>query len=219
VDVLLAFGAALLAFRLTGSLLRRRRLAWAGALGSYAVASAALAWGAAVGWDGSAFRVYYLFGGLLTAPLLGAGSLLLAGRRWVGPVALVWTGFAAGLVAAVPLHGSFVGTAIPEAQAHLAFFPARVAAIVANSAGTLAVVAVAVQTIRRRPLGNALILAGVGVAAAGSALAGLGVARTAAAVALGVILLYAGMVVRGNRSTLERCAGSASSLPPSPQPR
>lgn len=200
-DVLLAFGAALLALRLAGSLLRRGRLAWAGALGSYAVASAALAWGAAAGWNGAAFRLYYLFGGLLTATLLGAGSLLLVGRRWAGLVALLWTGFAAGLMAATPLHGTFAGTAIPEAQAHLALFPARIAAIVANSAGTLAVVAVALATIRRRPLGNALILAGVAVAATGSALAGLGVARTAASFAVGVVLLYAGVVWSGKRST------------------
>jgi hypothetical protein len=219
VDVLLAFGAALLALRLAGLLLRRGRLAWATALGSYALASGALAWGAAAGWNEAAFRVYYLFGGLLTAPLLGAGSLLLVGRRWAGPLALVWSGLAAGLMAAAPLHGTFAGSTIPEAQAHLAFFPARVAAIVANSAGTLAVVAVAVATIRRRPLGNALILAGVAVAATGSALTGLGVASTAAAIALGAVLLYAGVIARGNRSTVEECAASSSSLPPSPQPQ
>ena len=201
-DVLLAFGSALLALRLSGSLAQRWRArrrpelaAWAASLGCYAVASAALAWGAAAGWDGSAFRVYYLCGGLLTAPLLGAGSLLLARRRWAAPVALAWAGFAAGLALAVPLHGTFAGTAIPEAQAHLDLFPARLAAIVANSLGTLAVVWVGIASFRRRPLGNALILAGVGVAAAGSALAGLGVARTAAFFAAAVVLLYAGFVV------------------------
>ncbi len=208
-DVLLAFGAALLALRLAGSLLRRRRHAWAAALGSYAVAAAALAWGAAAGWSEAAFRVYYLFGGLLTAALLGTGSLLLAGRRSAAPVALVWSGLAAGLMLAAPVHGGFAGTAIPEAQAHLALFPARIAAIVANSAGTLAVLAVAVATFRRRPLGNALIVAGVAVAAAGSALAGLGVARTAASLALGVVLLYAGVVGRGSRARAEGPAEAA----------
>lgn len=193
-DVILAFGAALLAFRLAGRLLRRGHGAWAAALGCYAVSSAALAWGAAAGWDDRSFRVYYLFGGLLTAPLLGAGSLLLAGRRQAAPAALLWSGLAAGIALAVPLHGTIAGTAIPQAQDHLAFFPARLAAVLGNSAGTLAVVVVAVLTFRRRPLGNALILAGVTVAALGSALAGLGVARTAASLALGVLLLYAGVV-------------------------
>jgi hypothetical protein len=201
VDVLLAFGSALLALRLAGAIAARWRAsrrpalaAWAASLGCYAVASAALAWGAAHGWDAAAFRVYYLCGGLLTAPLLGAGSLLLSGRSWAGPVALVWVGFAAGVAAAMHLHGGFAGTAIPAAQDHLGWLPARVAAVAANSLGTLAVVGVALASFRRRPLGNALILAGVGTAAAGSAVAGLGVARTAVFFAVAVALLYGGFV-------------------------
>src|SRR6202030_2331199 len=91
VNVLLSFAAALVSLRLAGSLFRRRRPAWAGALLAYAAASAAMAWGSAHGWDTRSFRVYYLAGGLLTAPLLGAGSLLLAGRRWAAPVALLFT--------------------------------------------------------------------------------------------------------------------------------
>ena len=59
--------------------------AWSASLFAYAIASAALAWGAAAGWDDRAFRVYYLAGGLLTAPLLGAGSLLLRGYCWAAP--------------------------------------------------------------------------------------------------------------------------------------
>ena len=55
--------------------------AWAAALGAYAVAAGALAWGAAAGWNEASFRLYYLGGALLTAPLLGVGSLLLVGRR------------------------------------------------------------------------------------------------------------------------------------------
>ncbi len=63
-----------------------------------------------------------------------------------------------------------------------------------NGLGTLAVVAVALATIRRRPLGNALLLAGVAVAAAGSAVAGLGAAESAAFIAAAAGLLYAGFV-------------------------
>lgn len=221
-DVILAFGAALLALRLAGALAARWRAsrrpalaAWAASLGCYAVASAALAWGAAHGWDARAFRVYYLFGGLLTAPLLGAGSLLLQGRRRAAPAALLWVGLAAGIAIAVPAHGAF-GTAIPAAQDHLAFVPARLAAIAANTLGTVAVVGVALASLRRRPLGNALILAGVGVAAAGSAVAGLGVARTAAFFALAVVLLYAGFVVPAGASAAvhwRRCVARFRSLP------
>jgi hypothetical protein len=206
VEALLAFGAALLALRLGGALAARWRVrrapelaAWAASLVAYAAASAALAWGAAAGWDDAAFRVYYLFGGLLTAPLLGLGSLLLAGRRWpLGP-ALVYVGLAVGVAIAVPLHGEIGGTSIPHAQDHLDFWPARVLAIVGNGLGTLAVIGVAIATIRRRPLGNVLIVTGVLLAALGSALAGLGTAQTAAFVAVAAILLYGGFTARSPR--------------------
>jgi hypothetical protein len=202
VEALFAFAAALLTLRLTGALASRYRarsephlLAWAASLAAYAVASAALAWGAAAGWDDRAFRVYYLFGGLLTAPLLGVGSLVFAGRRWAIPLGLVYAGLALGVAVAVPLMPPVSGESIPEAQEHLDFFPARLLAILGNSLGTLAVVAVALVTIRRRPLGNALILAGVTAAAVGSGVAGLGVAETAVFIASAAALLYAGFLV------------------------
>jgi hypothetical protein len=202
VEALLAFAAALLALRLAGDLIGRYRArrapelaAWAASLVAYAVASGALAWGAAAGWDDRAFRVYYLAGGLLTAPLLGAGSLLLRGHRWARPLVLVYAGLAIGMMVSVPLTSPVAGTEIPEAQGHLEFVPARLAAVLGNSLGTLAVVVIALLTIRRRPLGNALLLAGVAVAAAGSALAGLGAAGTAVFIAAGVLLLYGGFVL------------------------
>jgi hypothetical protein len=198
-EALLAFAAALVALRLAGALAGRWRArrapelaAWALSLLSYAAASAALAWGAAAGWDDRSFRVYYLCGGLLTAPLLGLGSLLLNGRRWALPPALVYAGLAVGVAVAAPLHDGISGTSIPEAQTHLDFFPARLVAIVGNTLGTAAVLAVAIVTIRRRPLANVLIVAGVATAAAGTALSGLGTAKTAVFAAIAVLFLYGG---------------------------
>ena len=206
-EALLAFAAALLALRLAGAIAARWRdrrrpelAAWSAALFAYAVASAALAWGAAAGWDGRAFRVYYLFGGLLTAPLLGLGSLLLHGWRRVTGPALVYVGLAIGIAIAVPMHGNFTGARIPAAQDHLDFFPARLLAILGNSLGTLAVVGVAIATIRRRPLGNALLLTGVATAAAGTALSGLGTAETAVFVAIAALLLYGGFTASPRRT-------------------
>jgi hypothetical protein len=210
VDPLFAFAAALLALRLAGDLAGRYRVrrtpqlaAWSGSLFAYAIASAALAWGAAAGWGDVAFRVYYLFGGLLTAALLGAGSLLLAGQRWVIPVVLVYVGLAVGIAVAEPLTTPVNGTSIPEAQQHLDFLPARLLAVLGNSVGTLAVLAVAALTFRRRPLANGLIVAGVAVAAVGSGLSGLGVAETSAFIALGAFLLYLGFVRAGRARVRE----------------
>jgi hypothetical protein len=198
-EPLLAFAATLFSVRLAASLLRRAESpahrAWAASLAAYALASAALAWGAAAGWSEAPFRVYYLCGGLLTAPLLGAGSLLLVGVRRVVPVALVYTGLACGVALAEPLTAPVGGSGIPEAQAHLDLFPIRVLAIAGNSLGTVAVVAVALLTFRRRPLGNGLLVLAVAVAAAGSALAGLGEAPTALFVAAAAVLLYASVRV------------------------
>jgi hypothetical protein len=212
-EALLAFAAALVALRVSGLLAQRWRerhepqvAAWAAALGAYAAASAALAWGAASGWNDEVFRVYYLCGGLLTAPLLGVGSLLLVGKRWAAPVGLLYAGLAVGVAVAVPLTAPITGDSIPEAQDHLDFVPARLLAVLGNTIGTIAVVGIALLTIRRRPLGNALIVAGVAVAAAGSGLAGLGVAETAAFVALAAVLLYAGFLRAGGRRRFDRTA-------------
>jgi hypothetical protein len=201
VDALLAFAAALVTLRLSADLVRRYRsrrapqlAAWAAGLAAYSLAAGALAWGAAAGWSEAAFRVYYLGGGLLTAALLGAGSLLLAGRRWVAWVAFVYVGLAVGVALAVPLQVELSGPEIPEAQDVLDPWPARMLAILGNSVGTLAVVVVAVVTFRSRPVGNTLILGGIAVAGIGSGLAGLGIGALAPTIAVAAILLYAGFV-------------------------
>jgi hypothetical protein len=208
-EALLAFAAALVALRLSGLLAQRWRdrrepqlAAWAAGLGAYAAASGALAWGAASGWNDKVFRIYYLCGGLLTALLLGVGSLLLARRAWAAPLGLLYVGLAVGVAIAAPLTAPVTGDSIPEAQDHLEFFPARLLAVLGNTFGTLAIVGVALLTIRQRPVGNTLIIAGVAVAAAGSGLAGLGVAETAAFIAVAAALLYAGFVRAGGRAAV-----------------
>jgi hypothetical protein len=200
-DVLVPFAAALLSFRLAAELVRRWRarrlpelLVWAASLAAFAAASAALAWGAAAGWDDRSFRAYYLFGGLLTAALLGAGSLLRAGVSLAGPAALVYAGVAIGVAVAVPIDPSVAGNAIPDASEHLELVPARALALVGNVAGTVAAISVALLGIRRRPLGNGLILAGVVVAAVGSAFAGLGEGGGSVFTAVAAALLYGGFV-------------------------
>ena|SRR5581483_3340729 len=214
-SALLAFAAALVALRLAGALARRYRqtrrpelAAWAWSLAAYAVAAGAIAWGEAAQWDARAFRVYYAAGALLTAPLLGVGSLLLAGVRRAGAAGLAYAGLAVGVALAAPVHGAFATHGLPPAQDHLPFLPARLLAILANSLGTLAVVAVAARSWRRRPVGNSLIVLGVAAAAVGSGVAGLGSGGAAVGIAVGAALLYAGFV----------SPSPSSSVRPSPSP-
>ena len=202
-DVLVPFAASLLSLRLAALVVRRQRarhapelVAWAASLACFAAGSAALAWGAAAGWDDRSFRVYYLFGGLLTAALLGAGSLLRIGRRWAAPVVLFYAGIAVGVALGVPIDPPVTGSSIPDASAHLDLVPARVLALVGNVAGTVAAVGIALAGMRRRPVGNGLIVAGVAVAAAGSALAGLGQGGGSLFTAAAAALLYGGFVSR-----------------------
>jgi hypothetical protein len=65
------------------------------------------------------------------------------------------------------------------------------------------VVAVAWVTFRQRPLGNVLIVAGVAIAAIGSAVAGLGAAETAAFALAAVVVLYAGFVAPSRATVKE----------------
>jgi hypothetical protein len=203
--------------RLAAELARRARrvtppspelIAWSAALAAYAVAAGALAAGSAGGWHDATFRVYYLFGGLLTVPLLAVGSLLRASRHWATAVGLVYTGLTVGVAVAMPIAPAIAGEGIPRAQDHLDLFPARVLAIAGNSIGTLAVVAVAVATLRRRPVGNALILAAVAVAALGSGLSRLDEAVTAGLLALAASLLYAAVALAPRTSARIEDAGT-----------
>jgi hypothetical protein len=202
-EAILAFGAALVALRLAGMLATRWRRGrqpqfalWSAGLATYALGAAAIAWGAAAGWNDGVFRAYYLFGGLLTAALLGAGSLAGVGVGAAIPIVLVYTGLAIGVALAVPLEAPLGGTSIPEAQQHLSLFPARILAFFGNGAGSIALVVAAIVGFRRRPLGTTLLLAGFVLAGVGTALAGLGAAETAAFIAVAACLLYAGSVAR-----------------------
>jgi hypothetical protein len=201
-DALLAFAATLVSLRLSAELVRRRRSRdrgpelgwWAASLTAFGLASGALAWSSAAGWDDRSFRVYYLCGALLTAALLGTGSLVRIGWRWIAPVALLYAGVSAGVMLSESLTAPVTGDAIPDARDHLDLFPTRVLAIVGNTAGTAAAVGVAAATLRRRPLGNTLLIAGVAVAALGSTLAGIGVTSSALFALAAAGLLYAGFV-------------------------
>ena len=96
VEALFAFGAALLSLRLASAVAGRWRATRRPELAAWSCCAPRLRGGVGGarpgapphGWDARSFRVYYLFGALLTAPLLGVGSLLLYGwKRIIAPCA------------------------------------------------------------------------------------------------------------------------------------
>src|SRR5437870_1033094 len=125
-------------------------------------------------------------------------------------------GLAVGVAVTMPVHGAFATHTLPPAQDHIALVPGRLLAVAANSLGTLAVVIVAVRSLRRRPLGNTLVVLGVAAAAIGSGIAGLGAGGTAVGIAAGAALLYSGFVLGGRPSSQpsqSRNVPSASKVP------
>ena len=162
VDVLLSFAAALLSLRLAGQLLRARRYAWAGGLLTFA---------AAAGDDGVG-RGTRLGRGLVPRLLpRGRAALGPAPRRRLAADRRPALGGAVGLA----LHRLAIGRRGRDAAARVVRLDRRprtrrttstslprVVAIAGSSLGALAVVVVAALTLRRRPLGNALLVAAVG---------------------------------------------------------
>jgi hypothetical protein len=101
--------AAIVAFAFAGSLARqfaRRRRSyqalWCAALLMYAIASGAVALGAANGWTAGEFRVYWALGAVLNVPFLAQGELdLLVPNRTVRSILYVVLAFVTAYTIAV----------------------------------------------------------------------------------------------------------------------
>lgn len=152
----LAAAAGLVALAFALSTLERwldrrkpHELAWTLALAMFTVGAGALWLGAANGWNGATFRVFYLFGAILDVPFLALGTIyLLGGRRrgdaWAAGIALAGA-FAAGVVAVAPLTGPIPPHRLPQGSEVFGPLP-RVLAAVASGAGALVVVGGAVYS-------------------------------------------------------------------------
>jgi len=200
-----AFAAAVL--RQYGRRRRPYQLAWGISLSMFAVASLALAVGAAAGWTPPEVKVYYLFGAMLNVHWLALGTVLLLARR-PGARRAYLAGLAAFTLASVALVVlARVGAADLAGQAVLEcrrFLPpgVRVLAVLGNVAGTAVVVGGAVASgyalrrqrhLRTRFEGNLLIALGVLLAAGGGVFAFLDRSgKLAAGLALGAAVMYAG---------------------------
>lgn len=214
---LLAFGSTAVATLFCEAMLvrytRRRRPhegAWAVALGTFALASAALAVGASTGWDGPTFRAFYLLGAIVNVPWLAVGTICLLAPRAAGPartLVLLFTGLATGALLAAPLNaGAISADAIPEGRDVLGALP-RTLAAVGSGVGAVVVFAGALWSawhyLRPGPAprhgrlvaANLLIAAGVLVLSAGGTLEGVlggGDEAFAATLLAGITVIYAG---------------------------
>jgi hypothetical protein len=160
--------------------------AWAVALALFALASALLALGTSNGWDRGTFRVFYLFGAVLTVPWLALGSVaLLLGpdvarrARWF---LVFFSGLAAGVLLSAPMD-AVRGTAIPVGKDVFDAGPRALAAI-GSGAGAVVIIAGA-------------LLSAVHFARDRRSTDGARLAGANALVALGTLVLSGGGLVQG----------------------
>ena len=199
--------------------LDRRRpqdLAWATALGLFAVGAASLWWGASAGWSPGSFRAFYAFGAVLNVPVLALGTVyLLVDRRRADRIAqltVVACAVAAGVVVAAPIEPGFASDVLPQGSDVFGAGP-RVVAAVASSVGALVVILGSLWSMvrllrssapkaRAGALGNGLIVLGALVLSAGGLLNSVLDEMTGFAVSLlvGISLIFAGaLVATGSR--------------------
>lgn len=179
----LATGAALVALAFALSTFerwldgrRRHELAWSVALAMFAVASFALAAGAALGWGQVGFRIFYLFGAITNVPVLALGTVyLLGGQRrgdaWAVAIALV-VAFSAGVLAVAPFRADLPADELAQGSDVFGPLP-RVLAATASGAGALVIVAGALwSAARARGRGRRRMVAANVLIAVGTVLTG-----------------------------------------------
>jgi hypothetical protein len=205
--------------------LRRRRPhegAWSVAMALFALAAMSLWWAEARGWSSSSFRWFFLLGAVLNVPWLALGTVhLLAGPRVgaiTGRALLVFSGFATGVIAVVPMRAGIASDSLPKGSDVFGVLPRVLAAVgsalpaVVIFAGAAwsawrvlrgripAVTEAAVRSVvnaKRLAAGNILVAAGAAVLSASGSLAGRLGEDTAFAVTLltGIVVLFAGFFV------------------------
>jgi hypothetical protein len=208
----LATAAALVALAFAMStferwLARRRphELAWSVALAMFSLASGALAAGAALGWSGLTFRLFYLFGAIANVPFLALGTVYLLGRRRTADACAVAVvllfAFAAGVVAVAPFTAPLPRDELARGSEVFGPLP-RILAAAASGVGALVVIAGALWSAARVRTGrmvvaNALIALGTVVTGASGLLNSVMDEMDGFAVTLvaGISLIFAGFLV------------------------
>ena len=136
----------------SGKTRSKHLLAWLVSMVAFAVASVALWAGAAFGWEVATFRVFYLFGAILSVPPLALGTLYLLGNEKTADRIAVAVAalslFAVGVLAAAPTTGGLSVIGLPRGADVFSGLP-RLLAAFASIAGTLVVITGAVWTLQQ----------------------------------------------------------------------
>ena len=212
----LAAAAALLALAFALSTLERwvdrrkpHEAAWTMALFLFAAASLALWAGAAFGWNGLWFRLFYLFGAIVNVPYLALGTVyLLADRTVARRVAVgvhAFAVFSAGVLAVAPLSSPIRSDALPQGSDVFGPLP-RVLAAAGSGIAALVIIAGAVwsairlarrRSTRRLAFANGLIAAGTLILGAGGILNSVLNEMDGFAISLvaGITVIFAGFLL------------------------
>ena len=220
-EALLAFAATLVSLRLSADLVGRYRrrhapefLAWAAALAAFAARLGRARMG-----RGGRLELRRRFASTTSSAACSRRRCSAPARcqrvgvRWVGPVALVYVGLAIGVAIAVPLTAPSPGARFPRRRRTSSSSPRGSSRSWPTRSGRWRRSSWRCAGLRRRPLGNGLILAGLVVAALGSALAGLGEAESALFSAAAAALLYGGFVVPTRHRPDRRASAPADAGP------
>jgi hypothetical protein len=201
---------------------RRHELAWAIAFLLFSLASASLAAGAALGWNGVWFRFFYLFGAIANVPFLAVGTIYLLGGRTAGDRSLAfvgaWVAFSAGVLAVAPLTHAIPRDALPQGSDVFGPLP-RVLAATSSGVAALVVLGGALWSAWRFRRGhmlwaNLLIALGTLVTGASGLLNSVLDEMDGFAVTLvaGITIIFAGFLV----ATAGSAKRATEHLPPDP---
>jgi hypothetical protein len=206
---------------------RPQDLAWTISLAMFALASAFLATGVSTGWDNGLFRLFFLFGAVLTVPWLALGTVYLLWGKERG-CRVQWglvffSGLAAGVLFTAPIDGPVHGTAIPVGSEVFGVFP-RVLAAVGSGVGAVVIIGGALWSAwrfararqpgnGRRAAANVLIALGTLVLSSGGLIQGFAGKDEAFVITLatGIVVIYIGFLVAsgaGARRTMPASVGT-----------